>query len=425
MKKIILFAGLCLASMSSFAQLRVDSLGKVAVGYLGTPKSMLSVGSQGHNNYIMSLYNYDKDGLYIDCNNGRTGINVGVRNSNTGGNKGINVLPMGGVSNSNAYGIQALSGVTTSASYGVAGHYFNLSGTIPTFAAGIYGSSSCSSTYQHTGIYAGYFNGDVCVTGTIFGNILTPTSPSTTALGDKTTTAIAITHEENEKVTDKLQQVQLLQIINNNEFETTQSQTISTLASYSDSLTVEEINAIIKLNQETPAIQVKKAAVRYGLAADQLRNVYPELVYEDADGNFSINYVEMIPLLVQSINELNAKIAELEGGGNGNVELMARDRDNATGIDALDDTEVLSLAQNKPNPFSERTTIEVTIPESTTNAALFIYDMNGKQVKQINITERGKTNVSITSEGLEPGMFLYSLIADGKIVSTKKMILTN
>ena len=132
----------------------------------------------------------------------------------------------------------------------------------------------------------------------------------------------------------------------------------------------------------------------------------------------------MIPLLVQSINELNAKIAELEGSGNGNVELMARDRGNATGIDAMNDTEVLSLAQNKPNPFSERTTIEVTIPESTTNAALFIYDMNGKQVKQINITERGKTNVSITSEGLEPGMFLYSLIADGKIVSTKKMILT-
>lgn len=94
------------------------------------------------------------------------------------------------------------------------------------------------------------------------------------------------------------------------------------------------------------------------------------------------------------------------------------------GIDALNDTEVLSLAQNRPNPFSERTTIEVTIPESTTNAALFIYDMNGKQVKQINITERGKTNLSITSEGLEPGMFLYSLIADGKIVNTKKMILT-
>ncbi len=32
MKKIILFASLCLASMSSFAQLRVDSLGKVGIG---------------------------------------------------------------------------------------------------------------------------------------------------------------------------------------------------------------------------------------------------------------------------------------------------------------------------------------------------------------------------------------------------------
>ena len=55
---------------------------------------------------------------------------------------------------------------------------------------------------------------------------------------------------------------------------------------------------------------------------------------------------------------------------------------------------------------------------------MIIYDMSGKQIKQININERGKTSVNITSEGLAAGMYLYSLIADGKVISTKRMILT-
>ncbi len=54
------------------------------------------------------------------------------------------------------------------------------------------------------------------------------------------------------------------------------------------------------------------ASLGYGLAADQLRKVYPELVYEDQNGNMSINYIEMIPLLVQAINELKAEVEELK-----------------------------------------------------------------------------------------------------------------
>ncbi len=51
--------------------------------------------------------------------------------------------------------------------------------------------------------------------------------------------------------------------------------------------------------------------IQYGLDPAQLREVYPELVYEDEEGNISINYVEMVPLLVQSINELTQRIDTL------------------------------------------------------------------------------------------------------------------
>lgn len=425
MKKTLSLLCLSMAIATSFAQLKVDSLGRTAIGYLGTPQSQLSIGNSGNSNYVMSLYNNNKNGLYIDSYNGYTGLYVGMRNSSNPAvsNTGILIQPTGGTTTGTTYGIKAYSGVSNHSSFGVAGHVFTLAG-LPNTGAGIYGSSTYSSSVSHSGLYAGYFNGDVRVTGTIYGTLLSPSSThqSTSEQGNEVS-VFAITNDD-ESVTNKLQQVQLLQMIDNN-IENTVLTSASDLSLSAETFNFENIAEHINANQDIPTIQTQLSSVRYGLAADQLKEVYPELVYEDADGNVSINYIEMIPLLVQSINELNAKIEELENGNNDDdLVLMSRARGEATDIDEVDETEVLSLAQNKPNPFSENTTIEVAVPENISTAAIFIYDMSGKQEKQISISERGKVAVSVTSEGLTPGMYLYSLIADGKVVSTKKMILT-
>lgn len=51
--------------------------------------------------------------------------------------------------------------------------------------------------------------------------------------------------------------------------------------------------------------------VHYALSTEDVEAVYPELVYEKENGNKGINYMEMIPLLVQSVNELKAEVATL------------------------------------------------------------------------------------------------------------------
>lgn len=51
----------------------------------------------------------------------------------------------------------------------------------------------------------------------------------------------------------------------------------------------------------------------YALSADEMQEVFPELVYENTDGTQSINYMELIPILVQAINDLQAEIDELKG----------------------------------------------------------------------------------------------------------------
>jgi hypothetical protein len=82
------------------------------------------------------------------------------------------------------------------------------------------------------------------------------------------------------------------------------------------------------------------------------------------------------------------------------------------------------LAQNIPNPFSESTVINLQLPASLAKAYLFLYNMQGTQIMKFEIIERGLTAVTIEGYALNAGMYLYTLIADGKEVDTKKMILT-
>ena len=156
----------------------------------------------------------------------------------------------------------------------------------------------------------------------------------------------------------------------------------------------------------------------YGLNVEQLEAVFPDLVYEDENGTKSINYVEMVPILIQAINELKGEINALKGD-----ETTSRDvKKEATGLTKTEDVTLLSLGQNKPNPFGTNTEIEVSIPETVQQAFIYVYDLQGKKVEQVDITTRGKQVVRLSSENLTDGMYMYSLITDGKVVETRRMI---
>ena len=62
--------------------------------------------------------------------------------------------------------------------------------------------------------------------------------------------------------------------------------------------------------------------------------------------------------------------------------------------------------------------------------AMFIEDypgfsiLSGRQLKQITLSERGEGSVTINGSELTAGIYLYALIADGREVDVKRMILT-
>jgi hypothetical protein len=157
----------------------------------------------------------------------------------------------------------------------------------------------------------------------------------------------------------------------------------------------------------------------YALDADRLEETFPDLVYVRKDGSKAINYMEMIPLLVQSINELNAKIEVLEGLASEGTTKKTR---SATEIQGSLKSQN-KLYQNTPNPFKEQTVIRFSLADDVQNAAICIFDMTGKTIKKLPISS-GMESVSIGGYELGEGMFLYSLIVNGQEIDTKRMIIS-
>ncbi len=82
------------------------------------------------------------------------------------------------------------------------------------------------------------------------------------------------------------------------------------------------------------------------------------------------------------------------------------------------------LYQNVPNPFSEATIIKAVVPESVQQAKILVYNLQGVELESYPLTERGNVSVEISGGRFVSGMYLYALVADGKVIDTKKMILT-
>ena len=156
----------------------------------------------------------------------------------------------------------------------------------------------------------------------------------------------------------------------------------------------------------------------FGLSAQELQEIYPNLVLKGQDGYLYINYQEMVPVLIRSIQELKQELDEVRGG-NADVK-MSR---GATTAVASDYATGNILYQNTPNPFKEQTVIRFSLADNAQNAAICIFDMTGKMLKKLPISS-GDTSVSINGWELGEGMYLYALIVDGQEIDTKRMIIT-
>ena len=392
MKKLdLLFIAVSFA-MTASAQLRVDSLGHTNITIQSSLYPSFSIGNKKPWQYTAAIQSTSRGALYLhnDSVNNNTSAGLYV---NWKGDNGIYAQAKGG-------GVwkTGIKGVAEGA-FSTCGTFGGLSNSSSTFGAGIIGSSTSGySTY--VGIYAGYFNGDVRVTGSIYGTVLSPTSTSNLNSDEQNTTMPT----NNVSVTEKLQGVSLLQmqrIHNNGSLPADvklENPVLTRLGT--SSLMSGNVEERIKEEQEEPT-QTKLSAVSYGLAADQLKQVFPELVYQDKEGNYSVNYVEMVPILVQAINELSAEVSVLK------AQLGIR--------------EPAKPMKNAPQATNLTDDVSLTVPDNAQTATLTVYDLSGKQVR--TATVNGTTvDTTAYTRGLPTGSNVCTLMVDGKVQGTRKVV---
>lgn len=408
MKKTLL-SMLMMASCFSIAnaQLMVDANGHIGLNMDTTAviKSDIGVGSLGNEEIGISV-KHDGTRHHTGLMVYRTGDNYGSESMlwSLSGRGNIqksrhNIGVYGAIcsnttlNSGRTFGVMGIAGGATSGwNYGVCGM---LGG--PGNGAGVYGSTTWDNGTNTGGVYAGYFNGPVKVTGTL-------TAQSVVTLSDYRV-------KDNVK---SLSNSSLDNIMSMNVVEYNYDADLLMPADDSDTASVNTRS--LQLSKEKSLIATEK---HYGLIAQELQQLYPNLVKESQDGYLTINYIEIIPLLIRSVQELKAEINTLQAGNAPVYKALGRTTD-ATKLDAV----VTTLYQNEPNPFSERTVIRVDVAEDVATADLYIYNMNGEQLTEYPITERGATSIAIDGGSLNAGMYLYALIADGQVIDTKRMILT-
>ena len=384
----MIFASVMLAAVTASAQLKVNESGKVSINRtVGNPYSSLCLGNYSPSPSEMAQY---QRGISCSIHSLNTSFNVGITSS-VHANPGFDAY--------RAIGILGIAGNATSGyNYGVVG---GLTGTAN--GAGIFGT-----TYQTTGTnvrgkYAGYFDGDTYVSGTLTANSVV--TPSDMRLKENVT---LLSEQDGDAALDNLLS---LNVISYNYKHRVNEQEADTAS------------ATIPLQAERKPLEQQR---HYGLSAQELQKVYPNLVHEGQDGYLAVNYTELVPILIRSIQELKAELDEVKGRtAVQQDETARRDRQStATGMaDKTAATTQATLYQNQPNPFSSQTVIRFSLPEDAPASNICIFDMQGKMVKQLPVSA-SMQSVTINGYELQAGIYLYSLVVGGQEIDTKRMILS-
>ncbi len=388
MKKIFSLFIVCFATMVCSAQIQVASTGNVTIGdTLSTNNELFVKAAGSYGNGIYSL---------IESNRPNTVAVFGEVEGSASNQIAIFGRATSIVSGTGrSYGVYGIAGNRTSGyNYGV---YGALQGNKN--GAGVFGVAATTSIPQVNGRYAGYFYGDTYVTGTLTAGQITTLSDARykSNIQQINATALAKIAALN-PVQYTMLSGEAIALANTEPTDTTSTMTMTT----------SEEEDLAKANQ-----------IHYGLLAQEVKELYPELVHEDAAGVMSINYTELIPLLIQAVQDLSEQVSALSNSSNASARKQAS-KQQASNAETI----AATLHQNTPNPFTEETIISYIVPTEAQQASIYIYNILGEQLSKYDISAFGEGYITISANELYAGTFLYSLVVDGKLIDTKQMIIT-
>jgi len=188
------------------------------------------------------------------------------------------------------------------------------------------------------------------------------------------------------------------------------------------------------------AMQEKSAVTYSGFVAQDVEKAADSVGYnfsgvdkpKDANQSFyGLRYGDFVVPLVKAVQELSASSNKKDSTINSLQEKVDSLQTQINEIRAMllsKNQSVISaipgasLDQNAPNPSSSSTTIAYGLPQGTISAQMQITDMSGKILQIIPLSGLGRNSVTIDTSSLSTGTYSYSLLINGQLAGTKKMV---
>ncbi|MGI8952477.1 MAG: tail fiber domain-containing protein [Chitinophagaceae bacterium] len=194
---------------------------------------------------------------------------------------------------------------------------------------------------------------------------------------------------------------------------------------------------------ETKARTEKEKIIYTGFVAQDVEKAAKSLNYDfsgvDAAKNskdlYGLRYAEFVVPLVKAVQELSKQNDSLKNEYNAKFAAQQKEIDELKQMMNITQSTTnykqqttniagASLQQNVPNPYNNSTTISYILPDKFSSAQIIITDNSGKTLKQVSLSGSGKGVLTVDAASLSAGMYNYSLMVDGKLIATRKMILT-
>ncbi|HEX8515912.1 MAG TPA: tail fiber domain-containing protein [Bacteroidia bacterium] len=305
------------------------------------------------------------------------------------------------------------SGSANNNNYGIMAYAANAQNNYAVYAT-VAGSGAPGPGTPSGPNYAGFFNGDVYISGTY--------GPSDASLKDSIqsiSNALEIIQQLNPKTF---------------EFRHTSFPSMNLPKGLQYGLIAQEVETVLPAlvtNNIQPAVYDTLGAV-----------VTPEVSFK------GLEYQQLIPILLKGMKEQQSKIDSLDQVNNTqdsintalqnqltaisemitsccntNHSMLQNNPGSVIGLEVeLKDGQSIVLEQNVPNPFAEQTTISYFLPENTSKAQILFYNSQGKLIQSTELIQKGRGQLNVFASDLTNGIYTYTLVVDGKIIGTKKMV---
>lgn len=150
---------------------------------------------------------------------------------------------------------------------------------------------------------------------------------------------------------------------------------------------------------------------QYGFLAQEVESVLPDAVKTDEEGHKMINYIAIIPMLVQAVQELQATVET-----QANMLSMIKNQGDIDAVSRLSKNRIVSCT---PNPTSGNVEIKTEIDGEAKMPTLLISTLTGTREATLSVNS---ASVTYNASNLKAGIYIVSLYVDSKLVDSTRLI---